>query len=316
MGTEGGSRTAAVFTVLTGGFSMLTAWGMAVTSTYSESATFCPSLLGRDLMDETFEGFCSSIVRERAMVVAGLVVLGSALTIVGAARGRRDLRRPSPLPEGRVSVGSTIAIAALGLATFAVAFPLVAAAALVGSSREVNTVINSLVPVLVAMAALLVALICTWIGRRDNRLTFDHAVTAVSLGTPLLVLFLIDLDGLGVTRRGLIDPELTFDGPAIFLTGVPVALTLVALVRHQNRGRPAPPAIMSGLALLLSAAALFLAMTPEAFSGGWGSDTDQSVARFFTFVTIAVVAPWVSVALWAPSQMGREEASSRQSALA
>ena len=65
---------------------------------------------------------------------------------------------------------------------------------------------------------------------------------AVSLGTPLLVLFLMDLDGLGVTRRGLIDPELTFDPPDLYLTGVPVALALVALVRHQNRGlSPGPP---------------------------------------------------------------------------
>lgn len=295
---------------------MLTAWSMAVTSTYSESATFCPSVLGRDLMDETFEGFCSSIVRERTIVVLGLVLLGAVLIVAGAARGRGGLRRPSPLPDGRVGIGAAIGIAALGLATFAVAFPLIAVAALIGSSREVSAVLNSLVPVLVAMAALLVALVCTKVGRRPKRLTFDHAVTAVSLGTPLLVLFLIDLDGLGVTRRRLIDPELTFDGPGIFLTGVPVALALVALVVLQNRGRPAPPALMSGLALLLSATALFIAMTPEAFSGGWGTDTDQSVARFFAFVTIAIVVPWVSVALWAPSQMTREDASTGQSVLA
>jgi hypothetical protein len=74
------------------------------------------------------------------------------------------------------------------------------------------------------MAATFVALVCTWVGRRPKRLTFDHAVTAVSLGTPLLVLVLIDLDGLGVTRRQLIDPELTCDGPGIVLTGVSVAL--------------------------------------------------------------------------------------------
>ncbi len=53
---------------------------------------------------------------------------------------------------------------------------------------------------------------------------------------------------------------------------------------------------MSGLLLLLSATALFLAMTPEAFNGGLGSETEQPVSRFFTFVTIAIVAPWVSIA--------------------
>ena len=302
--------------MLSGGVSWLTAWGMAVTSTYSESATFCPSVLGRDLMDETFDGFCQSIVRERAIVVLGLVVVGAALIIGGVVRGRRDLRRPGPVPEGRIGFGTTIVIAALGLATFAFTYPLTLMALLLGSSRELVDVVNSLVPAFVGMAALLVALSCTWIGRGANRLTFDHAVTAVSLGAPILVLFLIDLDGLGVTRRGLIDPELTFDPPALFLTGVPVALALVALVRHQNRGRPAPPAIMGGVALLLSATAMFLAMTPEAFSGGWGSGTDQSVARFFTFVTIAIVTPWVSIALWAPSQMARGEASPSQSALA
>ncbi|MCZ3389241.1 MAG: hypothetical protein LH645_09010 [Actinomycetia bacterium] len=130
-------------------------------------------------------------------------------------------------------------------------------------------------------------------------------MAAVSLGAPLLALVLVDLDGLGVTDPGLVDPARTSSESRYVLCGVPVAAALLVLATRQNRARPAPPAGVGGLTLLASATALFLAMAPDAFGGGFGGDSDQSISRFTFWILVAVGLPWVTLAAWKLSDVAR-----------
>jgi hypothetical protein len=178
-----------------------------------------------------------------------------------------------------------------------------------GSSRELVDVFNSSFPVAAASASLAVAALASTLGHQGRRLTLDHAMTATAVAMPLMTLFLLELDAEGVTRPAEIDPGWSLDGLIPFVSGVPVALALVRLAALQNRGRMAPPAAIGGLVLLGSAAALYVAMTPEALDGGWGSGTDQSPGRFFLWLTVAVGLPWVTFAVWRRSDPARAEST-------
>lgn len=302
-------RRDALAAVLIGGLLLLSAWTMAATSTFSESATYCPSVLGRDVLTNAAdEEFCAPILADRLRLVAVLAVTGLSLVVVGAVRSRSSLLRASPTPSGDVSSLVRFLLAVLGLVTVALSLPVVLASLAVGSSRELVDVFNSSFPVAAASASLAVAALASTIGRQGSRLTLDHAMTATSLAMPLMTLFVLDLDSEGVTRRAQIDPGWSLEGLIPFLSGVPVALALVLLAARQNRGRTAPPAAIGGLALLGSAAALFVAMTPEALTGGWGSGTDQSPGRFFLWLTVGIMIPWVASTTWWAAQATRPDA--------
>ena len=119
-------------------------------------------------------------------------------------------------------------------------------------------------------------------------------MTAASLAMPLLALVLVDLGGLGVAAAGSIDPSWTSAAWRYALCGVPVSAALVIFARRQNRGLTAPSAGVAGLASIASATAMFLAMTPEAFTGGFGFGSDQSGVRFAIWWAVAVVVPWLA----------------------
>lgn len=286
--------------ILTGGLLVLTAWALATTSTYSESATYCPSVLGRDLVSGSADqNFCSPFIADRERLVLILAAVGPALIVIGAVLGRSALFARSSV-GGSVTVPSRIALAALGLMTLVFAVPhTVVALWLSGAiGREWDDVLRATFPVGIAAAAMTVAVLASLLGRRGHRLGIDHAMAAVSLAAPLLALILIDADGLGVTRHALIDPAWT-DAPARYVVcGVPVALALLAVTSMQNRGLVAPAAGVSGIVLLASASALFLAMVPEAFGAGWGGQSDQSIGRFALFVLAAILLPLVMFASW------------------
>ena len=291
-----GPGTGALIAVLAGGLSMLTAWGLAVTSTYSESATICPSVLGRDLIAVSGEEeFCAPIIDERTRLVLIVGMVGLALVAAGFVRGRSHLFGRSPL-AGRVSVVTSVGLVMLGLLSLVFAFPLWVVYLFFTDSmaREGDDFFRAMFPVSIALAALTVAAMASLLGRRGYRLTLDHAMTAAGLGAPLMALFVLDLDGLGVTDPGLIDPAWTSSGPRFFVCGIPVAVALMVLTAQQNRERPAPPAGVSGLALIASATALTLAMVPDA----QGGDTDQSLSRFAFWLVVAVLTPWVAFAAW------------------
>jgi hypothetical protein len=284
----------ALAAVLIGGLSLLSAWAMAAVSTFSESATSCPSVLGRELVAEWGGAkFCTSIIDERARLVLIVGMVGLVLVVAGFVRGRSHLFGRSPL-AGRVSVVTRVGLVMLGLLTLVFAFPLWVVYLFFTDSmaREGDDFFRAMLPVSIALAALTVAALASLLGRRGHRLTFDHAMTAASLGAPFIALFLIDLDGLGITDPGLVDPAWTSAGPRYWACGIPVAVALLVLAAHQNRGRPAPPAVVSGLALVASATALTLAMVPDA----QGGDTDQSLSRFAIWLAVSVATPWVTFA--------------------
>lgn len=286
----------ALAAVLIGGLFLLSAWAMAAVSTFSESATSCPSVLGRELVAEWGEAkFCTPIIDERARLVLIVGMVGLALVAAGFFRGRSHLFGRSPL-AGRVSVVTRVGLVMLGLLSLVFAFPLWIVYAYFTDSmdREGADFFRAILPVGIALAALTVAALTSLLGRRGHRLTLDHSIAAVSLAVPLMALVLLDLDGLGVTDAGLVDPAWTSSAPRFFVCGIPVAVALLVLATQQNRERPAPPAAVSGLALIVSATALTLAMVPDA----QGGDTDQSFGRFALWLVIAVATPWVTFAGW------------------
>ena len=168
--------------------------------------------------------------------------------------------------------------------------------------REGDDFFRAILPVGIALAALTVAALASLLGRRGHRLTLDHSMTAVGLAVPLMALVLLDLDGLGVTDPGLVDPAWTSSAPRFFVCGIPVAVALLVLAIQQNGERPAPPAAVSGLTLLASATALTLAMVPDA----QGGDTDQSLGRFTFWLAVAVLTPWVTFAAWKLSTLAAD----------
>jgi hypothetical protein len=277
---------------------------MAAVSTYSESATYCPSVLGRDLVGTSGEQeFCTPIIDERIRTVLIVGVVGLVLVVAGVARGRSRLFGHSPLP-GRVSVVTRVGLVILGLITLLLSFPLWVAYVFLADSmaREGDDFFRAMFPVGMALAAVTAAAMASVLGRREHRLTLDHAMTATALGAPLMALVLVDLNGLGVTAPGLIDPAWTSSAPRYVVCGVPIAVALLVAVAVQNRARPAPPAGVSGLAVLASATALFLAMVPDAFNGGYGGGTDQSIGRFTFWIVVAVGLPWMTFGAWKLSE--------------
>jgi hypothetical protein len=289
-------KRGALAAVLIGGLFLLSAWAMAAVSTFSESSTSCPSVLGRDLVAGSGEEeFCVSIIDERTRLVLIVGIIGLMLVVAGFVRGRSHLFGRSPL-TGRVSVVTRVGLAVLGLLTLVLSFPLWVVAVFLtdAMNREVEDFFRAMLPTSIAFAAVTAAAIASLLGRRGHRLTLDHSMAAVSLAAPLLALILIDRDGLGVTDPGLIDPAWTSSAPRFFVCGIPVAVALWVLAMQQNRERPAPPAGVSGLALIASATALTLAMVPDV----QGGDTDQSLGRFTFWIAVAVLTPWVTFAAW------------------
>ena len=305
-------RSGALALVLGGGLLVLCAWTLAVVSTHSESATYCPSWLGRDAVELGRDArFCAPFSEERGRLVLALAVIGILLAIVGAIWGRAALFRRS-LHMGAVSRVSSTVVALVGLTTIIWATPLLLLAVLGTGAlgREWEDLVRAGFPVGIATAAFAVAMIATVIGRRGHRMTFDHSLTALSLSAPVLALVLVDLDTLGVTDPGLIDPGWTSAPVRYLLCGVPVALSLLAFASRQNRRLLTPPAGVAGLALLGSAAAMLIAMVPESLSGGWGLGSDQSPWRFATSIAIAVLLPWVVHAAWSFHHRAMAEAGS------
>jgi hypothetical protein len=253
-------------------------------------------VLGRELVAESGEdAFCAPIIDERTRLVLIVGMVGLVLVAAGFARGRSHLFDRSQM-SGRVSVVTRVGLAVLGLLSLVFAFPLwvVYAYFIDSMDRAGADFFRAILPVGIALAALTVAALASLLGRRGHRLTLDHSMAAVSLAVPLLVLILIDRDGLGVTDPGLIDPNWTSSVERYALCGVPVSVSLLALANRQNRERSIPPAGMSGLALIASATALTLAMVPDT----QGGDTDQSFGRFALWLVIAVATPWVTFAGW------------------
>ena len=289
-------RRGALAAVLIGGLLLLSAWAMAAVSTFSESATSCPSVLGRSIIDGTPDGdFCAPIIDERIRLVLIVGVVGLVLVAAGFALGRSRIFGRLPL-AGRVSVVTRFGLAILGLLTLLLSFPLWVAAVILTNSmaREGDDFFRAMFPVSIALAAVSVAAIASLLGRRGHRLSLDHSMMAASLGAPFMALILVDLDGLGVTDPGLVDPAWTASSPRFFACGIPVAVALVVLAVRQNRERPGPPAAVSGLAILASAASLTLAMVPDA----QGGDTDQTLTRFSFWLAVAILTPWVTFAAW------------------
>jgi hypothetical protein len=293
--------------VLIGGLLLLYAWAFAAVSTSSESATYCPSVLGRDLVARSGDqAFCTPIVDERNRLVLIVGVVGLLLVVAGVARGRSQLFGRSPLAD-RVSIVTRISLVVLGLLTLILTYSLlIGALILTGSTnREMEDLVRATLSICLAAAALVVAALARSIGRRGHRLTLDHSMVAVSLGAPLMALILVDVDAEGVTDPGLIDPTWTSSVLPLVVCGVPVALALLVSAGRQNRQLLSPPAGVSGLALLAAAAAFLVAMVPDAFSSGYGLDSDQSINRFVFWVLVAVGLPWVTFAAWKLSDGAR-----------
>jgi hypothetical protein len=298
--------------LLGGGLLLLSAWTLATVSTYSESSTYCPSWLGQNALDLGRDAkFCTPVIAERGRLVLLLAAVGVLLVVIGALRGRSAIFDRST-SMGTVSQVAHSVVASVGLTTIIWAVPLLAAALVVvgAGSREWEDLVRAGMSVGIATAGCVVAAIATVFGRRGHRLTFDHSMTALSLSTPLLALVLLDLDTLGVTEPGEIDPGWTSAPARFLLCGVPVSICLWVLVSRQNRRLLSPPAGVAGLALLGSATALFIAMTPDAFGGGWGLGSDQSPWRFTTWVGIAVLLPWVVHGAWSFHHRATAESSS------
>lgn len=308
-------RRGALAALLVGGVFLLSAWAMAAVSTFSESSTSCPSVLGRDLVAGSGEEeFCASIIDERTRLVLIVGIIGLVLVVAGFVRGRSHLFGRSPL-TGRVSVVTRVGLAVLGLLTLVLSFPLWVVAVFLtdAMNREVEDFFRAMFPASIAFAAVTAAAIASLLGRRGHRLTLDHSMAAVGLAVPLMALVLLDLDGLGVTDAGLVDPAWTSSAPRFFVCGIPVAVALLVLAIQQNGERPAPPAAVSGLTILASATALTLAMVPDA----QGGDTDQSLGRFTFWLAVAVLTPWVTFAAWKLSTLAADTSpDERQSTLA
>ncbi|MCZ3389242.1 MAG: hypothetical protein LH645_09015 [Actinomycetia bacterium] len=169
-------RRGALAAVLIGGVLMLSGWAMAAVSTFSESVTYCPLVLGGDLVTGSGdEAFCTPIIDERTRLVLIVGAVGLVLVVAGVVRGRSRLFGSSP-PAGHVSVVTRVSLVILGLITLLLSSPLWVAAVLVTDSmnREWQDLVRAMFPVSIALAAFTVAAIASLLGRRGHRLTLDH----------------------------------------------------------------------------------------------------------------------------------------------
>lgn len=250
--------------VFLSGIALLAALSAYSVITYSESATACSSLLQPDLFDSQ-ASFCEPYLAQRRGLVRNLTILGAALLVAGVlvAAGRRETG-VTPGTGGQVAPtlggGWVLGFVAPVLM---VPFGVVYGSVVNGATQESFGLPSGWLH----LAAPLGTLIVCWLLSRYG-LTRQSAMAAAAVSIPAmsLIQFLPPLIQ-PLHSDGDSSAEITYNGWFFLLSGLPLALALVAAALLQRRGRAAPGVTVSLAVGLMSATLTTLVFLPQILPG-------------------------------------------------
>lgn len=249
--------------VFLSGMALLAALTAYSVITYSESATACSSLLQPDLF-ESQASFCEPYLATRQGLVRNLTVLGAVLLAAGLLVAA--LRREAGVTP---RTGGLVTPALGGRWVLGIVAPVL----VVPSGVVYGSVVNGATQESFGLpsgwlhlaAPLGTVIVCCWLSRHGLTRQSAMAAAAVSIPAMSLLQFLPPL--IQPYSEGDSSAEITYNGWFFLLSGLPLALALLAAALLQRRGRAAPGVTVSLAVALMSATATTLVFLPQVLPG-------------------------------------------------